>query len=138
MLAKKLRINKTHDNFTSKLNIVLIDKNEMLLSLLDHELSKKEKFSVTHTTNGIEFLNRDNVSVDVIVMDMILEGINGIELLKKIRNDQRFDGAKIIVLSEKMNASDIEQLKSLRIEDVIQKPANIGEVLHIVEEVTES
>lgn len=138
MLAKKLRINKTHDNFTSKLNIVLIDKNEMLLSLLDHELSKKEKFSVTHTTNGIEFLNRDNVSVDVIVMDMILEGINGIELLKKIRNDQRFDGAKIIVLSEKVNDSDIKQLKSLRIEDVIEKPANIGEVLHRVEEVMES
>lgn len=129
MLANKLEINKKDENLSSKFNIVLIDQNEMLLDLLDHELTKYKGFSVAHTSNGAEFLNSSEVEPDLILMDMIMEGVNGIELIKKIKSEDRFAETKIIILSEKLNEPVVEQLKSLNVHDVIQKPANIGEVL---------
>ncbi|MEQ9090704.1 MAG: response regulator [Balneola sp.] len=133
MLAKKLEINKKDENLSSKFNIVLIDQNEMLLDLLDHELTKHKGFSVIRTSNGVELLNKEDLEPDLILMDMIMEGVNGIELIKKIRSEDRFAKIKIIILSEKLNESIVEELKSLSVNDVIQKPANIGEVIFRVE-----
>lgn len=135
MLAKKLEINKKDENLSSKFNIVLINQNEMLMDLLDHELTKYNNFYVSSTSNGIEFLNTYERVPDIIVMDMIMEGINGVELIKKIRDEQKFKNTKIIILSEKLNDRDSEQLKSLNVDEVIKKPANIGEVLFKIEAV---
>ena len=134
-MAKKLELNKTSINSSIKYSIVLIDQNEMFLNLLNHELTKYKGFSVVHTSNGIDFLSSDNVEPDLIIMDMIMEGINGIEMIKKLRSDQKFDKTKILVLSEKLSDSDINQLKSLNIDNIVQKPVNIGEVLFMVESI---
>jgi len=137
MLAKKLEIKKPNKGLPGKFNIVLIDQNEMLLNLLDFELAERKGFSVTHSTNGVELLKSDNPKPDLIIMDMIMEGISGIEFIKKLRSTMSFKDTRVIVLSEKLNDVDIRQLESLKVDDIIQKPVNISELLFRVEKVRE-
>ncbi|MBO6620555.1 MAG: response regulator transcription factor [Balneola sp.] len=137
MLAKKLEIKNPNKDLPCKFSIVLIDQNEMLLNLLDFELAERKGFSVTHSTNGVELLNSDEPQPDLIIMDLIMEGISGIEFIKELRSTKSFTHTKVIVLSEKLNDADIRQLESLKVDDIIQKPVNISELLFRVEKVRE-
>ena len=135
MLAKKLEIKNPKKDKSSCFSIVLIDQNEMLLNLLDFELAERKGFSVTRITNGVELLNSEEANPDLIIMDMIMEGINGIEFIKELRNTNKFNSTKVIVLSEKLNDDDIKQLDLLKVDDIIKKPVNITELLFRVEKV---
>jgi len=137
MLAKKLGPKTEEKDLPSKFNIVLIDQNEMLLNLLDYELADRKGFSVERNSNGIYFLNDNKPAPDLIIMDMIMEGVNGIEFIKELKKSKAFDNTKIIVLSQKMNDSDIKQLQKLKVDDIIQKPVNISELLFRVDKIRE-
>lgn len=137
MLAKKLGLKAEEKDLPSKFNIVLIDQNEMLLNLLDYELADRKGFSVERNSNGVHFLNDNKPAPNLIIMDMIMEGINGIEFIKELKKSKAFDNTKIIVLSEKMNDSDIKQLQKLKVDDIIQKPVNISELLFRVDKIKE-
>ncbi len=137
MLAKKLEIKNPKNDKSGSFSIVLIDQNEMLLNLLDFELAERKGFSVTRIINGVELLNSEQANPDLIIMDMIMEGINGIEFIKELRNTNKFNSTKVIVLSEKLNDDDIKQLDLLKVDDIIKKPVNISELLFRVEKVRE-
>lgn len=107
--------------------IVVIDDEEDLLELLEYKL-QKEGFEVEgflSAKNVKKFL--DEESVDLMIVDRNLPGIEGSEFVKDLRK-QGYD-IPVIFLSAKNEASDIE-LGFLRGgDDYITKPFNINELI---------
>mgnify|MGYP001559980258 FL=1 len=68
-----------------------------------------------------------------------MPGMNGIELLKKIRENKLAPNASVIILSNQSQPADIEAARKLGIDGYIVKASTIpSEVLEKVEEIMKS
>jgi len=79
--------------------IAVIDDNELHLQLIAY-LLKKESFEVYTFKSGIEGLNwlKDN-KADVVLLDLQLPIMNGIEILNEIKRDERHKSMKKIAIT---------------------------------------
>lgn len=86
--------------------ILLVDDEPDLLQLLRFTL-EKEGYEVTPASDGVkawEILS-DGLMPDLVVLDVLMPQMNGIELCKKIREDNQYDQTSILMLT----AKDAEQ-----------------------------
>ncbi|HTK33455.1 MAG TPA: response regulator [Candidatus Paceibacterota bacterium] len=71
-------------------------------------------FNLFHAQNGEETLAylKDNVP-DIVVLDLMLPGMDGFEILQKIRMDERTKSTPAMILSNLSKPSDLEKAKML-------------------------
>ena len=109
------------------MRILIVEDEKSLAELVANRL-KKEKYSVDVSLDGEEGLYNALMDVyDLILLDIMLPSINGIEILKEIRKNNI--KAKVIMLTAKGELED----KLLGFEeganDYISKPFHIDELL---------
>ena len=69
---------------------------------------------------------------DLIILDLNLPGVNGIDLRKKIKNDESFGNPAIIVVTA-LNDSETEQkINSLGISNFFRKPVILSELVQAI------
>jgi DNA-binding NtrC family response regulator len=73
----------------TKVKILVIDKEEIILKSIRKALTKDEKndYDITTCTNaleGLKFIRSDKY--DLVLVDLILPGMSGNELLRRIKN----------------------------------------------------
>ena len=107
---------------------ILVVEDEISLSELLSNRLKKEKYIVDISNDGEDGLYNALMDVyDLIILDIMLPGINGIEILKEVRKNEI--KAKVIMLTAKSELED----KLLGFEeganDYISKPFHIDEVV---------
>lgn len=88
----------------SDYNLLLVEDNEELLLLMKGIFCKF--YSVATATNGREALNyiKDN-NVDVIISDIIMPEMNGLDLCQSIKNDIATSHIIVILLTSDTNAN---------------------------------
>lgn len=105
--------------------LLLVDDEDKILSLLENYLGQ-EGFETTRAGNGREALEIfRQQSFDLIVLDLMLPEINGLEVCKEIR---RFSQVPIIILTAK--GDEIDKLLGLELgaDDYISKPFSLREL----------
>jgi len=123
-----------------------VSKIKMLLAE-DDELNRKmmtaifSKFGLTPdiAKNGLEVLERLNDNVyDLILMDMSMPVMDGIQATVKIREMEKQTGSHIIIIAVTANASrdDIDRCYQAGMDDFITKPIKIDEMLQIIKKNT--
>lgn len=105
-----------------KKNILLIEDDKDISELISYNL-KKENFNVITAYDGEEALNliKDNV-IDLIILDLMLPGINGIDLLKYIKRDEKTKNIPVIIETAKGEENDIVLGLELGADDYVTKP----------------
>ena len=90
-----------------------------------------EGFKVSSFKDGLsalDFINNDiKKDVDLIILDLMLPGLNGLELCRKIRNDE--DYTPILILSAKDNESDRVLGLEVGADDYLIKPFGLNELI---------
>ncbi|WP_441000889.1 response regulator [Fodinibius sp. SL11] len=108
---------------TAKKEILIVDDDELSRKLLNRLVSKEFDFEVVSKSNGIEALEYAQKHVpQLIILDLMLPGMNGFEILKEIRKDQRFEQTKVVLVSAKSRSEDIERGFDLTADEYITKP----------------
>jgi CheY-like chemotaxis protein len=73
---------------------------------------------------------------DVMLFDIVMPYMDGLELLKTVRDQKLAPGAIVIMLTNQSQSSDIERAKELSVDGYIVKASTIpSEVLHEVEKI---
>lgn len=105
-----------------KRKILIIDDDKFLLNMYSIKL-KSFDFEVDTASSGQEVLNklRDGASPDILLMDVVMPSMDGIELLERIRKEKYVPQATVIVLSNQNQPDDIERAKKLGISSYIVK-----------------
>jgi CheY-like chemotaxis protein len=76
---------------------------------------------------------------DVILLDIVMPYMDGLELLKTIRTENLAPDAIVVMLTNQSQSSDIERAKELKVDGYIVKASTIpSEVLHEVEKIYEA
>ncbi|MCK4447780.1 MAG: response regulator [Candidatus Marinimicrobia bacterium] len=103
-------------------NILTVDDEEDILELVRYNLSK-EGYSVTCVTSGEEALSiaRSNLP-DLLILDLMLPGVDGIDVCRILKNDQKTEAIPIIMLTAKGEESDIITGLEMGADDYITKP----------------
>lgn len=121
--------------------VYIVDDDHFLLDLYAVKF-KNAGHEVTALGSGEDLLaalrKQGNAAPDVILLDLIMPGIGGIEALQTIRKEQLAKGTKVIILSNQGQASDIEKAKQLDVDGYIVKASAIpsevfAETLRIIE-----
>ena len=93
-------------NFQNKKILVVEDEKPMRRVLVDS--LKNEGFFVYEADNGISGLDTAiRERPDLILLDLVMPHMDGIEMLKKLRNDEWGKNAVVIVLT---NLSDTDKI----------------------------
>ena len=105
--------------------LLLVDDEVKILDMIDNYL-RQEGFETTRASNGNEALELfRNQSFDLVVLDLMLPELNGLEVCKEIR---RFSEVPIIMLTAKTD--EIDKLLGLELgaDDYISKPFSLREL----------
>lgn len=110
-------------NTSNKKHIMVVDDEKHILELMEAIL-KQENYEVLVAHNGKECLDMlKKVKPDLILLDIMMPGMSGVEVCEKIRSDPKLRLIKIIYLTV-INVSTIEKgsLKKTNVVDYIRKP----------------
>lgn len=101
--------------------ILIIEDDKFLRTLASGKL-KREGFEVFEAVDGKEgmALMRTNTP-DIVLLDIILPGIDGFEILRRLKTDEKLKRMPVILLSNLGQESDIRHGLSLGAEDYIVK-----------------
>lgn len=106
----------------SKERILVVDDEEDILELVRYNLAK-EGYKVAVTLSGEEALRKARTEAfDLIVLDLMLPGIDGLEVTKKLKANEKTLNIPIVMLSAKGEESDIVTGLELGADDYITKP----------------
>lgn len=101
--------------------VFIVEDDEFLRSLTVKRL-EKEGYEVAVATDGDSALGKiKENSPDIILLDLLLPGLSGFEVLKKIREDGPIKGTPVIVFSNLGQREDIEKAKALGVNDFLIK-----------------
>jgi phosphate regulon transcriptional regulator PhoB len=109
--------------------ILVIDDEPDIVELVTYNL-KKEGFAVSSASDGEEALNKiKEEDFTLVVLDLMLPGIQGMELCRIIRNNPRTEKLPIIMLTAK--GEEVDRILGLEIgaDDYIAKPFSPRELV---------
>ncbi|WP_343035053.1 response regulator [Sporosarcina jiandibaonis] len=106
---------------------ILIVDDQPGIRLLLEELFRKENYSVRLAKNGVDaFKNIEAEQPDCVLLDMKMAGIDGTEVLKKIKID--WPAVPVIMMTAYGELEKIEEVLALGAEKYFTKPFDIYEV----------
>jgi len=109
--------------------IAVIDDEPDILELVSLHL-KKANFEVKGFGDGASFLTSILRRVpDLIILDLMLPDIDGIDLLKDLKSDNRYSGVPIIILTAKNHESERILGLELGADDYVVKPFSPRELV---------
>lgn len=115
-----------------KAKVLLVDDEEAFLTTLAKRLEVRGMTVTTLTRGEDAVATVDSQAFDLVVLDLSMPGIDGLETLKRIKARQ--PEAEIIILTgEGSIRTSIEAMK-LGAEDFLQKPVNIVELVDKISE----
>jgi two-component system alkaline phosphatase synthesis response regulator PhoP len=109
--------------------ILIVDDEPNIVMSLEYTF-KKNNFEVFIARDGLEALDilKSNFP-DVIILDVMMPMVDGYATLEQIRKDKNLEHTKVIFLSAKNKASDIEKGMSLGADAYLTKPFSIKKVV---------
>ncbi|MCM8767758.1 MAG: response regulator transcription factor [Candidatus Omnitrophica bacterium] len=109
--------------------IAVIEDEKDILDLVSYHL-KKSNFNVKEFQKGQDFLNYiKKEKPDLIILDLILPDIDGLEICKFIKRDNNFSNIPVIILTAK--GEEVDKIVGLEIgaDDYITKPFSVKELI---------
>jgi len=110
--------------------ILLIEDDELDTISVERSLKKLQIRYELHTAyNGLEALqqlrNAENpLKPDVVLLDINMPKMNGIEFLRILREDEKLKNLKVFIMTTSSESSDRTAAESLGISGYIIKPLN--------------
>lgn len=116
-------------------HILVVDDEKAILNLLS-EMLKDEGFIVSSAQNGFEALKQiEKEEPDLVLLDIFLPGINGIETLQEIKKINK--SIPVIIISSYGNIDNAVYATKLGAYDFIEKPLSIDKTLVAIQNALE-
>jgi len=109
--------------------LLVVDDNEMNRDMLSRRLSRR-KHTVVTAEDGQEALDLiERESFDVILLDIMMPGLSGIDVLKVLRQSYSPTDLPVIMATAKSENDDMVEALKLGANDYVTKPLNFPVVL---------
>lgn len=119
---------------------LFVDDDKFLLDMYALKFSKAGyEVKVSDSTEAGLKLLRDGYVPDVLMVDIVMPGLDGLEFVAAVRKEGLAPGTAIIMLTNQGDSDDIARAKKLSVDGYIVKATTIpSEVLAEVEKISAS
>ena len=112
-----------------KMRVLLVDDETEFVSALAERLTLRG-FDAEAATSGEEALGKINSSPpDVVLLDMLMPGMNGLEVLKRVKRDH--PQVRVILLTGRGSWDSIQGIREGAY-DCLMKPIQIEELMQVM------
>ncbi len=113
--------------------ILIVDDSSAMRSLLVSTLEVLGQINIVQAPNGFEALRMlPREQIDLVLTDINMPDINGLELLSFIRNNPIYKNVPVVVISTEGSRKDIEKGLTLGANEYLVKPFQPEQLLEIV------
>ena len=118
---------------SAKARLLVVDDNEMNRDTLSRQL-ERAGYDVVTAEEGIKALEMiDQQKFDLVLLDVMMPGLTGIELLKIVRADHPANELPIIMATARDKSENMVEALSLGANDYVTKPLDFPVVLARIE-----
>ncbi len=108
--------------------ILVVDDEKDILELLQYNLTR-EGYTVITAPNGLAALEKLSQNPDLVILDVMMPQIDGFEVCKQIKANEKFKNTPILFLTARTSEADEIRGLNLGASDFIQKPISINKIL---------
>lgn len=111
------------------MRILVVDDEVNVVELVKFNL-ELNNFEADVAYDGVEALEKINDNeYDLVVLDNMLPGFNGFEIIKKVRSNPKTESLPILMLTAKSEESDIIFGLNIGADDYLTKPFRVHELI---------
>lgn len=117
--------------------ILIIDDEPDIVALTQKflELGEFNTLSCNNGKEALKLLEEHFQSISLVLLDMMMPGISGAEVLSKIKSREEYEHIKVVLFTVKSFQEDIERGKSLGADGYITKPFSGMELIEYVKNI---
>jgi DNA-binding response OmpR family regulator len=105
--------------------ILIVDDEPMTQDVLQRRL-KQNGYDTVSAMNGVDALEMiEHQQFDLVLMDVSMPGLNGIECIQRLRQTWSLDSLPVIVVSAMVDSDDVVAAIEAGANDYIVKPINM-------------
>ena len=119
--------------------VLVVEDSITMRSLITSTLEEISGFTVIAVGNGFEALKTlPQQPIDLIITDINMPDINGLEIVKFVKNHPNFRTIPLMIVSTEQSDEDIRKGLSLGASAYVTKPFNPDELRKTVQDVLKS
>lgn len=112
--------------------ILVVEDNEMNMKLFRDVLVAKGYRALEATTGGEAIAVAIEHAPDLVLMDIQLPDLDGVEALRRLRTDERTATIPVLALTAQAMRGDRERFLAEGFDGYVSKPVNVRELIGIV------
>jgi DNA-binding response OmpR family regulator len=110
------------------MKILIAEDEPLILQTLELKL-KKEGYEVVGCLDGLDAIQKiDTEQPDLIITDIMMPYMSGLEVVRKVKQDNGSRNIPVIVLSTMGQESIVEEAFELGADDYLKKPFSLSEL----------
>ncbi|MCM0083005.1 response regulator [Geomonas sp. Red32] len=103
--------------------ILIAEDSNTMRSMLVSTIDELEKYSIVEAASGFEALRLlPREKVDLIITDINMPDINGLELISYVRNNPNYASIPLFIVSTESGDKDLEKGRALGANEYLVKP----------------
>jgi two-component system cell cycle response regulator DivK len=114
--------------------ILVVEDNAMNMKLFRDVLVAKGYRALEATTGGQAIALATEHAPDLVLMDIQLPDLDGVEALRRLRTDARTVAIPVLAVTAQAMQGDRERFLAAGFDGYVPKPVNIGELIGTVRE----
>jgi two-component system chemotaxis response regulator CheY len=119
-----------------RLRVLVVEDSAAMRSFVTAALEQGGPFDVSTVQSGFEALRLlPRATFDLIITDINMPDINGLELVRFVRESEKHRLTPMVIISTDSRSSDRERGLKLGADAYLVKPFEPGELLEVVERV---
>lgn len=119
-----------------RIKILIVEDEPHIVESLSYILRRAE-FDVAVAANGIEALERlRHTAFSAVILDVMMPGMSGFDVLREIRADRVLSGLPVIVLTAKGQSRDRQTASEAGATEFITKPFSNADIIVCIRQVT--
>lgn len=118
----------------SKENLILLIEDDQSIRKNVSEYLRLSGYQTIETENGEEaLLIAENIKPDIIISDIMMPKLNGIEFVKKLRKKHHFSNVPVIFMTAKSDLESMREGMNSGADDYIVKPFPLPELIELIQ-----
>jgi two-component system, chemotaxis family, chemotaxis protein CheY len=113
--------------------ILITEDSSTMRSLLASTIESLEGYRIVEANSGFEALRiLPHEQVDLIITDINMPDINGLELISYVRNNPNYKAIPLFIISTESSEKDLEKGLALGANEYLVKPFNPERLLELI------
>jgi two-component system chemotaxis response regulator CheY len=117
------------------MKIVIADDSEVIRIIIEKGI-KLIGYDALHANNGhkvLELLEKNTKEIAMVLLDWNMPGLNGFEVLKAMKEDDRFSSIPVLMVSTESEESKISKVYEAGAAGYLAKPFEADELNKLIE-----